>query len=209
MMMRKFLSLLLIAGLPLLSHAACECEPSTHEERMESATAVFLGRLLEITTDKKTGKRSLLFDPVDVYKGEPKDDARMIDTDQDQPCEMPVKEGAYYLVFAHWQWGDWVTSRCWGTKPIEEAKEESEKLGLPNSAKDKLYKEIQKHCMGLYTTSCCLSSLKAMQKGYYLPEPDQGCAAGMKPDTLTCGGSLRWCVGINDRTTADPSGGTP
>ena len=97
-----------------------------------------------------------------------------------------------------------MTSRWWGTKPIEDAKEESEKLGLPNSAKDKLYKEIQKRCMGLYTTSCCLSSLKAMEKGYYLPEPDSGCPAGMKPDTLLCGGSLRWCIPVTAGSSAHP-----
>ncbi len=199
MTLRRLLLLFLLwTSLPLFALAVCECEPSTHDERMESATAVFMGRLLEITPDTKSGKRRLLFDPIDVYKGELKDDVRLMDVDQDQPCELAVKEGAYYLVFAHWEWGYWVTSRCWGTKPVEEAKEEAEKLGLPNSAKEKVYKEIQKRCMGLYTTGCCLSSLKAMQKTYSLPEPEAGCPAGTKPDTLLCAGSLRWCIPVTE-----------
>jgi len=177
---------------------------------MERASFVFAGRLLEITPDKKSGKRSLLYDVSEIYKGEPKDELRTVDADQDQPCEMVVQEGKPYLVFAHWQWGEWVTSKCWGTKALEEAKEEAEILGLPTSAKDKLYDEMQKRCMGLYTTTCCLASVKAMRKGYFLPEPEQGgCPAGYKPDTLRCAGALRWCIPVTETQTLVPGTNTP
>lgn len=193
---------LLLWTAPFLQ-AVCECDPRTHEEKMEQASLVFSGALLESLVDKQSGRRTMLFDVADVYKGDPVDELRLEDSDLGSQCELVVQEGKPYLVFAHWQWGKWLTSRCWGTKALEEAKEESESLGLPTSAKEKLYQEMQKRCMGLYTTGCCLASIKAMRQGYFLPEPQSGCPVGFKPNTLRCAGALRWCIPVTGSTNVD------
>ena len=48
--------------------------------------------------------------------------------------------------------------------------------------------------MGRIDTVCCLASLKALRKDYYLPEPEEGCPSGMIPDRLHCSGSYTWCI---------------
>ena len=57
-----------------------------------------------------------------------------------------------------------------------------------------MYKELWENCLGKLTTRCCLSSISAMRKHYYLPEPDSGCPDGTIPDRLKCAGSELWCI---------------
>ena len=112
-------------------------------------------------------------------------------------CDLPYEEWQKYLVYAKWEWGNVITSRCLGTKLLIKAKDE---LGPSQEIKNKLYIKLRNACMGRYDTPCCLSSLKAMRVGYYIPEPDDGCPAGLVPDRLHCAGSYTWCVSPTDKT---------
>lgn len=174
---------------------ACVCTSEDPRERLEQATSVFVGRLLEIPENLDTGERGFVFEVIDQFKGEERETFTLNDIDRGTPCERPVKEGEFYLVFAHWEWGLWKTSTCWGTKPLKSASaHEAETLGLPNAAKEKLYEQLRTRCMGLYTTTCCLASVNAMRENYYAPEPAGGCPGGTRPDQLSCVGGYRWCV---------------
>jgi hypothetical protein len=151
----------------------------------------------DIRIDKKTGVKTIVFDVLDSYKGSPDSEMSMTDAQAGTDCGIDFKEGDSYIVYAHWEWGAVVTSRCYGTKPLESAASDAGALGPSDSAKEKFYSQLQKLCMGRLDTLCCLASIKAMHQGYYLPEPDEGCPTGTVPDRLKCNGSIRWCVPAN------------
>jgi hypothetical protein len=121
----------------------------------------------------------------------------VIETVSGTECDLPFKSGDMYLVYAQWEWGKVLTSRCMGTKYIEKAKSEARALGPTESMKEKLYDHLRNACMGRLDTSCCLASLKVMRQDYYVPEPEEGCPAETKPDRLRCGGSYVWCIPLN------------
>jgi hypothetical protein len=173
--------------------AACECPALTPQDALEQATYAFVGALSEIRTDKKTGATKLEFDVTDSFKGNPDDDVELIDSMKGTECELEAKERQTFLVYARWQWGNVVTSRCFGTRPIER-ESDAANLGASNSMKEKMYEQLQKLCMGRKDTPCCLNSLKIMSESHYLPEPEEGCPSGSIPDRATCAGSLRWCI---------------
>jgi hypothetical protein len=117
-------------------------------------------------------------------------------------CDLTFELNQSFLVFTKWVWGTFTTSRCMGTKLLEKARTEA--LGPTEQLKEKLYIRLRNACMGRIDTSCCLSSLKAMRVGYYVPEPETGCPDGMKPDRLLCGGSYTWCIPVTEKDHRQP-----
>jgi len=105
-------------------------------------------------------------------------------------------------VYAKWLWGATMTSRCWGTKRLDQvADADGKNLGPGGIAKSKYYERLRVYCMGRPDTPCCLSSLKAMSARGYLPQTEELCPDGMVPDRLRCMGSYVWCVPVTDRPT--------
>jgi hypothetical protein len=182
---------LLLPG--FLLAADCSCPPATTQEQFDLATSVFRGKIVEIR-ESKNEPTEFFFEIQDVFKGELEDDITLQDAEYGQPCVMDFQGGKAYLVYARWTWGRDVTSRCMGTKPIETAESDRAVIGPGNAWKSKVYPKLREMCMGRYDTTCCLASIKAMEKGSYLPEPQEGgCPVGSKPNVVRCKGGIRWC----------------
>lgn len=178
---------------------SCGCESLTTPQKLAGSTYAFTGRVEELRAPKK-GRRTVVFDVDEIFKGSPKQDMDIVTDVSGSGCDLVFEEGRTYLVYAQWQWGIAVTSRCMGTKLIEKARGDAAALGPSEALKEKLYMQLRNACMGRSDTLCCLSSLKAMSAGYYVPEPDGGCSEGMIPDRLRCGGSYTWCIPNSEKT---------
>lgn len=174
----------------------CGCESLSPQERLEDSTYAFTGIVAEVQGAKK-GKRTLVFDVDEIFKGTPKPEMKVTEELSGTACDLPFQEGQAYLVFTKWEWGVFTTSRCMGTKRLEKAKTAA--LGPSEQRKEKLYIQLHNACMGRLDTACCLASLKAMQAGYYVPEPEGGCPEGTVPDRLRCGGSYAWCIPLMEK----------
>ena len=178
--------------------ADCICPPATDVQQTDLATYVFNGDVWDLRIDKPSGKQIITFDVNDTFKGKPPDRVDVVDDRAGSDCALDFKEGDTYLVYVRWLWGSKKTSRCWGTKLLQEAGKSAAALGPGDAWKVKLYDKMQENCMGRYDTTCCLSSLRAMREGRYLPPTDEGCPDGLIPDRLRCDGSYLWCVPAND-----------
>ena len=155
---------------------------------------MFNGEVWDVAIDGKTRQRVITFDVNDTFKGDPKPRIELKDEADGKECAIDFHEGESYLVYARWQWGATRTSRCWGTKRLQEAYGDAAALGPGDAAKAKYYDKLRILCLGRRDTACCLASLKAMRRGGYLPRPDGGCPEDMIPDQMRCGGSYVWCV---------------
>lgn len=193
-------SLLTVSG----AYAVCECPQATPEELLDLATFAFSGKVAEILTERSTGKKTIVFDVVDSFKGSPTPEMKFIDGEANTACDMEFTPGVDYLIYARWEWGKIVTSRCYGSKRLEKAVKEVKQLGPADAAKEKQYDQMNKYCMGRKDTPCCLASVKAMRAGYYLLEPENGCPDGQVPDRLRCAGSHVWCVPISEMKARKP-----
>jgi hypothetical protein len=194
--------LVLIAGLAFFASlralAECQCPSISKEEQVAAATYVFNGEVWDVFQNPTIKKRVMTFDINDTFKGNPKAQIEMNDAEDGTECATDFHEGDTYLVYARWQWGALLTSRCWGTKLIKDATADAKTLGASSSVKEKFYQDLQKYCMGKIDTPCCLSSVKAMKAGGYLPKPEEGCPNEMIPDGLRCGGGYIWCIPDTD-----------
>ncbi len=174
----------------------CACESMSVQECLDDSTYAFTGMVVEASAPKK-GKRTAVFDVNEIFKGTPTQEMKVSAEVTGSSCDLNFEEAQNYLVYAKWEWGTVITSRCMGTKLLVKAKNE---LGPSQALKDKLYIKLRNACMGRYDTPCCLSSLEAMRKDYYLPEPEEGCPSGMIPDRLHCAGSYNWCIPVTEKT---------
>lgn len=162
---------------------------------MDAATYVFRGDIWDVEVDRATQKKVITVDVDDIFKGKPPDArVEMGDNEDGKECAIDFHEGETYMMYVHWQWGAMLTSRCWGTKKIQEASGDAGTLGAGSTEKDQFYEKMKVSCMGRRDTPCCLSSLKAMREGRFLPQPEDGCPDETIPDRLRCEGSYIWCV---------------
>jgi len=189
----RWAALLFLSG-PLFS-AECLCPTASPQDLFETATSVFRGSVDEIQTSGKNSTR-YLFIVNDTFKGETQTEIILQDAGAGTPCELTFEKNKEYLVYVRWEWGLLKTSQCWGTKVMDQAKADQAIIGPGNEWKEKVYPKLREACMGTYQTPCCLSSVKAMEQGHFLPEPESGCTDGMKPNVAHCLGSLRWCEPI-------------
>ena len=180
------------------SVSACGCEALAPQDYLEQSTYAFTGRVFDASVPKK-GKRTIAFDVEEIFKGSPKPEISMDVEVLGNSCDWPFEVGETYLVFSKWEWGKTITSRCLGTKLLHAAGEDTREVGPSESLKEKLYIRLHNACMGRYDTPCCLSSLKAMRAGYYIPEPEEGCPSGSIPDRLHCAGSFTWCIPVTEK----------
>lgn len=179
--------------------SVCKCESLTTQEKLSQATYAFTGVVFEVGPPKK-GRRTVLFDVDEIFKGSPKPEVAIVTAVVGTECDLVFEEGKSYLVYAQWEWGSAVTARCMGTQSIEKAKRDADALGPSEAMKEKLYIRLRNACMGRIDTACCLSSLKEMRVGYDVPEPDDGCPDGTTPDRLRCAGSYTWCIPNNEKS---------
>lgn len=192
--MKQFARALTLILLPAFLRAACQCPESAAEEQLEAATYAFSATVSDTGLDKKTGEKRMTLDVNEIFKGEPGTEIELIDLEGTTDCALDVKDNQQWMVYARWQWGKKVTSRCFGTKRINEAVGDLNVLGPAESWKQKQYPRLRDHCMGKKEVPCCLNSVKTMAAGGYLPEPETGCPEGMIPDRLKCPTSYTWCI---------------
>src|SRR5262249_13521804 len=154
--------------------ADCKCPAMTTKEETDAATYVFNGDVWDVAFEHGTNKKVITFDVNDTFKGKPADQLEMRDNEDGKECAIDFHEGETYLVYARWQWGSMLTSRCWGTKKIQEALGDAGTLGPSAALKEKYYEQLRISCMGRIDTPCCLASVKAMRAGGFLPQPETG-----------------------------------
>jgi hypothetical protein len=183
--------------------SSCGCESLNTAEKLRASTYAFTGQIEEVRAVKK-GRRTLVVDVDEIFKGSPKQDMEIVTEVSGGECDLSFEEGKKYLVYARWEWGSAVTSRCMGTKSIERARGDASALGPSEAMKEKLYIRLRNACMGRIDTVCCLSSLKAMRREYDVPEPENGCPEGMIPDRLRCAGSYSWCIPVTESNHRRP-----
>jgi hypothetical protein len=194
--MRRVLFLAcLLAAFPGFLYAECKCPPQTPQDLIEQATYVFNGEVWDVELAVRDGPQVITFDVNDTFKGDPKPRIE-IQEDADKDCAIDFHEGESYLVYARWRWGSTKTSRCWGTKRLQDAASDGAALGPGGVAMSKYFDQLQVHCMGRRDTVCCLDSLKIMRRNRYLPQPESGCPEEMIPDRLRCDGSYVWCAPV-------------
>ncbi len=181
-----------------LAFADCQCPPMSAKEQTATATYVFNGDVWDVEIDGATKKKVITLDVNDTFKGKPAERLEVRDNEDGKDCATDFHEGETYLVYARWQWGMTQTSRCWGTKKIQEAMGDASALGPSAALKGKYYAKLREACMGRRDTPCCLYSVKAMSDGGYLPQPEGGCPEETIPDLLRCAGSYTWCVPATD-----------
>jgi hypothetical protein len=174
--------------------SGCECEDLSTQEKLEQCTYAFTGMVFEAGSPSKQKRRAILLDVDEIFKGSPKPEMKVVTDVMGTDCDIPFDEGRNYLVYARWEWGQAVTSRCMGTKLLDRPANTA--LGPSQALKDKMYVHLRNACMGRPDTPCCLASLKAMRAAYYLPEPEDGCPSGTVPDRLRCAGSYTWCIPV-------------
>jgi hypothetical protein len=189
---RDLAVLLLFLCTPRLK-AECQCPASNPKDQTEQATYVFKAEVWDVALERGD-RRVITLDVIDTFKGKPAERLELRDREEGKDCATDFHEGESYLVYARWQWGETLTSKCWGTKRIDQAAEDAAALGPGAEAKAKYYDQLRVFCMGKASTPCCLASLKTMRAGGYIPKPEQGCPENMIPDRLTCRESYEWCV---------------
>ena len=175
----------------------CGCESMTVPEKLSQASCAFTG-VVEAVAAPKKGRQKIVLDVDETFKGSPKPDMEIATDVAGTPCDLSFEEGKKYLIYARWEWGSYVTSRCMGTKLVETARGDASALGPSEALKEKFYIHLRNACMGRMDTVCCLSSLKAMRANYYVPKPEGGCPEGTIPDRLSCAGSYEWCIPISE-----------
>ena len=183
-------------GATLTEEPNCACDSLTPQEKLDQSTYAFTGIVSGVSKPKK-GVKAIVLDVDEIFKGSPKPEIKVTTAVTGDPCDLSFEEGQPYLVFAHWEWGNFVTSRCMGTKLLPKAR--TAELGPSEALKEKLYIRLRNACMGRSDTPCCLASLKAMRAGYFVPEPEDGCPSGSIPDRLHCAGSYTWCIPVLDK----------
>jgi hypothetical protein len=181
--------------------SSCGCDTLTAKDYLDESTYAFTGTVSEVSAVKK-GKRTVIFDVDENFKGPPALEMKVNVEAAGTDCDLSFAEGQSFLVFARWEWGTVSTSRCMGTKFLAKAKTAA--LGPSEELKEKLYIRLRNACMGRIDTSCCLSSLKAMRAGYFIPQPEEGCPSETIPDRLRCGGSYSWCIPVTDKDHRQP-----
>jgi len=180
------------------ARADCQCPPTTHDEQLKRATYVFTATVYDVQKPKHVDRPKIIFDVDDIYKGQPDSHVEATDDAAGTDCALDFKEGQEYMVYARWDWANIVVSSCTGTTPIDPFSRPGQALGPSDAWKEKLYKKMWENCLGTTVTMCCLSSLKAMQKGRFLPQINDSCPDDMAPDRLKCNGSLVWCIPLSD-----------
>ena len=111
---------------------ACSCvEPLPPLEAMESASAVFVGKVVShgLYENDRDATWVTQFEVTTVWKGPPYETFYIQQSDG-STCEYGFREGEEYLVYADggW-WGTWGTSICSRTTRLTRAQEDLEALG--------------------------------------------------------------------------------
>lgn len=120
-----------LAAGPVVGVAACDClVPSTTEDRLELATAVFSGRVVdvEVSTDPEWSK-TYRFQLIRSFKGTRS--ASIVLRHDGTDCAFDFEQGASYLVFAYGRGflrRKLSASICSGTLSLHEAAGEIEAI---------------------------------------------------------------------------------
>jgi hypothetical protein len=130
------LLLLALAGtLRSASAQACSCVTQTREQAFESAAAVFEGRVTEITRSKpdaENGSGRLLVSMLVVraWKGVEVERVTVLTAGDGAACGYGFRQGESYLVYAYQGGAQPKVSLCSRTRPVAEAGEDLDALGM-------------------------------------------------------------------------------
>lgn len=141
--MKKLIYLLAsfyIIFLSIITANACSCiQPLAPSESLENATAVFVGRVVEINEPKSIFGLWSGLDPIEVefevnrsYKGVTNSNVTIETPMSSASCWFPFIEGEEYLVYANWEENNLDVSLCSRTALLSDATVDINELGEGN-----------------------------------------------------------------------------
>jgi hypothetical protein len=141
-MLKKLVFLPIVQSLVLLattinpdSACACSCASQTVEEAINSSDAIFEGRVVEVQKDAdsdsvSTRSNTVRLRVVRSWKGVGEEKLTVRTATNDAGCGYPFRANQSYLVYANSSRAGLRVGLCGRTKPIEQAKEDLDVLGM-------------------------------------------------------------------------------
>ena len=123
--------------------SACKCIPTTPEQGLERAGAVFSGRVVDVVEQSPAERRSprsnedpnflngvkVTFEVSEVWKGNSERRLVVTTSDSSASCGYSFQEGQEYLVYASEEDAQLKTGLCSGTKRLSDARADLAVLG--------------------------------------------------------------------------------
>lgn len=120
-----FLLATVFTTFPTVSHA-CKCvEVQSVEKELESSEAVFIGKIIDIRTEKNN--RKILFEVEETWKGVSQ--TQIVLKDEWSSCSLDFFKGESYLVYANDFQGEMTSDICNRTTELSGAGEDIAMLG--------------------------------------------------------------------------------
>lgn len=107
---------------------ACSCAEATQAEQFENATAVFFGKVTNISQDG--GSRSVDFDVSKSQKGSVAENVTVLTGWGDADCGFNFEVGREYAVYAYGEEGRLGTNICTGTSLVAESQDNNSQVDI-------------------------------------------------------------------------------
>lgn len=144
---KMFLLLFVIGSLFVINTSfvnACSCILQTPQEAFEQASAVFIGKVINIDFSDEMFNisgdlKNVTFEVLEIWKG-PNNETIVITTGMNEgisSCTYPFENNEIYLVYAYEEENKLVTNICSRTKLLSDAKEDIEYLRRSGLDKEK------------------------------------------------------------------------
>jgi Tissue inhibitor of metalloproteinase len=120
---------------------ACRCAPQTAQEAYDSAVAVFEGFVQEVGAPASdppgsAQRRKVRMEVVSAWKGAEGEEVTVLTAGDSAGCGYSFKAGQGYLVYASASGGGLEVNLCSRTRPMAEASEDLERLGMGSTPVD-------------------------------------------------------------------------
>lgn len=164
---------LLIASIPLISNPstayACSCAPPPSvEEELERKTAIFSGKVIEISEpNNKIFKSSadpvaVLFEVDTIWKGVDESQVIVQTAESSASCGFSFDLNTEYLVYAYGDEDDLQTGLCERTTPLTSAEEDLSILGEGKIPTEQVNLQQQDQIMNAYIWILAIAFLIAL-----------------------------------------------
>lgn len=109
---------------------ACKCAPTTPQQSLERANAVFSGKVIDVDKSSNPSEANrITFEVSKVWKGTNKQKLVITTSSSSASCGYSFQEGKEYLVYASTQDNKLQTGSCSGTKSLADARADLAALG--------------------------------------------------------------------------------
>ena len=136
---------------------ACSCMPTTPEQSLKNANAVFAGKVINVVEARGGGRGvqspslngvKVIFEVSKVWKGTPTQQLVITTPDSSASCGYNFEKGQNYLVYASTQDNQLQTGLCSGTKTLSTAQADLAVLGrgeTPTPQNSNISQQLQRN----------------------------------------------------------------